>query len=172
MLPHARKLVPYVIVFAVAIYLYSVTTQIQYNAPEERIGPDFWPKVILLLAMAACVYEVAKNLFFTKGEHELPGVLERIVETAPHNEEAGAQSEPGKFPHLLLGGVLITLAYLLVIEMLGFFLSTFLYLAAFMWLGRYRRWRVVLTTSLVGSLVFVFVFMRIVYVSLPLGHEP
>ena len=30
----------------------------------------------------------------------------------------------------------------------------------------------VLATSLVGSLLFMFMFMKVVYVSLPLGHEP
>jgi putative tricarboxylic transport membrane protein len=41
-----------------------------------------------------------------------------------------------------------------------------------MLVGRYRRVAVVLATSLIGSLVFMFVFMKIVYVSLPLGQAP
>jgi putative tricarboxylic transport membrane protein len=41
-----------------------------------------------------------------------------------------------------------------------------------MWIGRYRRPGVILVTSLVGSLAFMFMFMKIVYVSLPLGVEP
>ena len=83
-----------------------------------------------------------------------------------------AEPEAKRFPRLLAAGLALTLAYLLVIETLGFFVSTFLYLAGFMWIGRYRRVGIVLATSLVGSLVFVFVFMKIVYVSLPLGREP
>jgi len=55
---------------------------------------------------------------------------------------------------------------------LGFFLATAIYLAAFMLVGRYRRYGVIAVTSVVGSLVFVFVFMKIVYVSLPLGIGP
>jgi putative tricarboxylic transport membrane protein len=69
-------------------------------------------------------------------------------------------------------GIAITVAYAVLIEKLGFFLCTFVYLAAFMWIGRYRRWGVILVTSLVGSLAFMFMFMKIVYVSLPLGVEP
>jgi putative tricarboxylic transport membrane protein len=41
-----------------------------------------------------------------------------------------------------------------------------------MLIGRYRRYAIVAITSLAGSLAFVFVFMRIVYVSLPLGVGP
>jgi putative tricarboxylic transport membrane protein len=39
-------------------------------------------------------------------------------------------------------------------------------------LGRYRRNGVIVSISLLGSLAFVFVFMKIVYVSLPLGIGP
>jgi putative tricarboxylic transport membrane protein len=39
-------------------------------------------------------------------------------------------------------------------------------------IGRYRRYGIVAATSVVGSLAFMFVFMRIVYVSLPLGVGP
>ena len=66
----------------------------------------------------------------------------------------------------------MTVGYVLLIERLGFFLCTFIYLAAFMLVGRYRRFGVVLATSLIGSLVFMFVFMKIVYVSPPLGQAP
>jgi putative tricarboxylic transport membrane protein len=38
--------------------------------------------------------------------------------------------------------------------------------------GRYYRSRVVLLSSVLGSLAFVFVFMKVVYVSLPLGVGP
>jgi putative tricarboxylic transport membrane protein len=60
----------------------------------------------------------------------------------------------------------------LSIAYLGFFLSTLVYLAAFMWIGGFRRPVAVAVASVVGSLAFMFVFMKVVYVSLPLGHEP
>jgi putative tricarboxylic transport membrane protein len=38
--------------------------------------------------------------------------------------------------------------------------------------GRYRRWPVNAAVALAGALVFMFVFMKIVYLSLPLGVGP
>jgi putative tricarboxylic transport membrane protein len=73
---------------------------------------------------------------------------------------------------LIVSGIVLTVLYVLVIERLGFFLTTFLYLAAFTWIGRYRRPVIVLVSSLVGSLFFMFMFMKVVYVSLPLGQGP
>jgi len=167
-----RRITPYVIVLAIAGSLYFFATQIDFVAPGGRIGPDFWPKTILILTMAACAYEIIKNLFFTKASHELPGVLKSIIEEAPAEAATVPQQQEKTYPHLLLTGMAMTVAYVALIETLGFFLCTFLYLAGFMLVGRYRRIGVALATSLIGSLVFMFVFMKIVYVSLPLGHEP
>lgn len=170
MLSHLRRNAPYLAVFAIAAGLYFLARQIDFAAPGGRIGPDFWPKSILLLAMATCAYEIVKNLFFGKAGKELAGVLQSIVEEAP--VEIAALPEEQTYPHLLLIGIAMTVGYVLLIERLGFFLCTFIYLAAFMLVGRYRRFGVVLATSLIGSLVFMFVFMKIVYVSLPLGQAP
>jgi putative tricarboxylic transport membrane protein len=41
-----------------------------------------------------------------------------------------------------------------------------------MWVGRFRRPKIVAAASVLGSLTFVFVFMKVVYVSLPLGVGP
>ena len=171
MLGHLRRIVPYVIVLAVSAFLYVLANRIEFAAPGGRIGPDFWPKAILLLAMATCAYEIFKTLFFGRPDQEVAGVLESVIEESPGDtaiEEPRARS----YLHLLLAGVAMTIAYVVLIERLGFFLCTFLYLAGFTWVGRYRRPGVVLATSLLGSLVFMFVFMKIVYVSLPLGQEP
>ncbi len=166
-----RKIVPYAIVLAIAGALYYLAHQIDFAAPGGRIGPDVWPKAILLLAMAACAYEIIKNLIFSQEDRELKGVLESIIEEAPASDLVPEQ-EVKSYPHLLLIGMAMTVAYVVLIETLGFFLCTLLYLAGFMLVGRYRRVGVVFATSLIGSLVFMFVFMKIVYVSLPLGREP
>ncbi len=167
-----NRIVPYVIVLAIVSYLFFLAGRIDYAAPGGRIGPAFWPKAILMLAMATCAYEIIKNLFFMKSEHELKGVLESIIEETPGDAGAAPEVTQKTYPHLLLVGIAMTVAYALLIEKLGFFLCTFLYLGGFMVAGRYRRLGVVLATSLIGSLAFMFIFMKIVYVSLPLGQNP
>jgi putative tricarboxylic transport membrane protein len=163
-----NRIVPYVVVLVIVGYLYLVAGRIDFAAPGGRIGPDFWPKTILLLAMLTCAYEIIKNLFFGKAENELGGVLQSILKEAPVDAQ---EEQPEKaYPYRLLAGIAITVGYAFVIEYLGFFLTTCLYLAAFMAIGRYRRWGVVLATSLIGSLTFMLIFMKIVYVSLPLGQ--
>jgi putative tricarboxylic transport membrane protein len=163
------KILPYVVVLAIVIYLYYVAGRMEFAAPGGRIGPDFWPKTILLMAMVTCVYEIVKSLFFAKADHEIGGVLQSIVADAP---DASADEPQQTYPWRLLIGMVLTLAYAFLIEPLGFFVCTMLYLAAFMYVGRYCRHGVIIASSVIGSLVFMFVFMKIVYVSLPLGQGP
>ncbi len=166
-----RKALPYVLLLAGAGYFYYLATKFDFVAPGGRIGPDFWPKAVLGLLIATCAYELLKIVFFEKSPADLSGVLQDILQAAPA-ENAQNVEEVGPFPQLLAAGVVLTVAYVFLIDKLGFFLCTFLYLAAFMYIGRYRRLGVIIATSLVGSLAFVFVFMKVVYVSLPLGEAP
>jgi putative tricarboxylic transport membrane protein len=171
MLNRLRRTVPYVIVFVATAVLFAFANRISFIAPGARIGPDVWPKAILALSMLTCVFQIVKTLFFGGAGEQAPGVLESIIEEAPVGESAETRAEP-KYPLLIVGGIVLTVAYVVLIERLGFFLCTLAYLAAFAWIGRYRRPLVVLASSLVGSLLFMFVFMKVVYVSLPLGQEP
>jgi putative tricarboxylic transport membrane protein len=60
----------------------------------------------------------------------------------------------------------------LVVDTLGFLLSTFLFLAAFMYVGRYRRHAMVWGASAIITLMAALIFMRLAYVSLPRGVPP
>jgi putative tricarboxylic transport membrane protein len=171
MLSRLRRTVPYLIVFAATVVLFVLANRITFVAPGGRIGPDVWPKAILALSMLTCAFQIVKILFFGGAGEQVPGVLESIIEEAPARESTETTPEP-RYPRLIVGGIILTVAYVVLIDRLGFFLCTFAYLAAFAWIGRYRRPVVVLASSLIGSLLFMFVFMKVVYVSLPLGQEP
>ena len=163
-----RKTLPYLVVLAITLGLFIMARRIDFVAPGGRIGPDFWPKAILGLATLTCVYQILRTLFW--GDEGVTGVLESIIEETPA-EPAPPEPEV-RYPWLIAGGIALTVGYVLAIEYLGFFLSTFVFLAGFAWIGRYRRPVVVFLCALIGSLVFMYVFMKVVYVSLPLGQGP
>jgi putative tricarboxylic transport membrane protein len=167
------RILPYALIGAAAGYLYYVAANFQYHARAETLGPDFWPKAILVLTLAVCVWEIAKVVLPGTQAHDMGGVLEDIV-------EKGAEQHPGaetaapieSHPGLLLAGMGATLLYVAASQQLGFFLATILYLVAFIRLGGYRRWPVIAAVSIVGTLVLLFIFMKLVYVSLPIGVAP
>jgi len=79
-----------------------------------------------------------------------------------------AESHPG----LLLAGMAATVGYVALVATTGFALTTAVYLAAFLVIGGYRRRKTIAALSIGGSLLLMFIFMKLVYVSLPIGEGP
>jgi len=168
----AARIAPYVIVLAIAGFLYRSASQIDFYAPGGRIGPDFWPKMILILMAVTCVYEIVKIGLFSKDER-VSGVLQTLSASPPTDESHPAPPvRETTYPVRLALGIAITLLYAAVVPYAGFFLTTFAYLIAFMALGRYPRMIVGTIVSLGGTLLLFFFFMRIAYISLPIGVPP
>jgi len=168
MLNRLLRASPYIVVQLAAMYLYQVAGRIEFPAAPGRIGPDFWPKSILVLLGLVCFYEIIKNLLV--GEtFTAAGLLEKLMKDSGATE---GEEKLRSYPLLLVGGIVLTVIYVATIDKLGFFLATIAYLALFMVIGRYRRWRVIAISSALGSLGLMFIFMKVVYVSLPLGVEP
>lgn len=161
---------PYALLLALAAGFYALAGRIEYVAPSGRIGPDFWPRAILAVLALVCAYELVKSLFLARSG-SVGGVLQTLLERAP-DVAADSAAAPGPSLTRLAGGIGVTLAYVVLVDKLGFFLATAAYLFAFIWVGGYRRWGVALVTAAAGSLSMVLVFMKIVYVSLPLGVGP
>ncbi len=168
MLNRLLRAAPYIVLQLAAMYFYQLAGQIEYPMTPGRIGPDFWPKSILVLLGLVCTYEIIKNLLVGES-FTAAGLLEKLMKDSPADE--GDENLPG-YPLLLAGGIVLTVVYVATIDKFGFFLATSAYLALFMAIGRYRNWVVIATSSLLGSLLLMFVFMKLVYVSLPLGTEP
>lgn len=167
------RILPYLIVGAAAGFLYYVATQFDFHRRAGTLGPDFWPKAILILLIATCLYEIVKRLLSGTPDSEIGGVLEEIVEeSAEAHADMGAAATTENHPWLLLAGMALTVFYVFVVQKFGFFLSTAPYLAMFIALGGYRRWGVIAAVSLIGTLLLLFFFMKVVYVSLPIGEEP
>jgi putative tricarboxylic transport membrane protein len=160
-----KSVAPYVALLAAAIYLYHDAGPFAAAARPGQLGPDFWPRAVLVLLMIVCGVEIVRRAVLVAGMQATP--------RAAHEGDGESDADTTeKFRWCLAGGIALTIAYVLALDWLGFFVATVLYLALFMLIGRYRRARVIAAASILGSLAFVYVFMKIVYVSLPLGRGP
>jgi len=167
-----KAIVPYATLLAGAAFLYHETGRFAYAAKPGELGPGVWPKAILLLLIAVCVYEIVRRTLFVRRAPKCVAATETLAADAADPAPEAPPADAARHPYRLLAGITLTVLYVLVLDTLGFFLATALYLALFMVVGRYRRAGVIAATSVVGSLAFVFVFMKVVYVSLPLGTGP
>ena len=161
----AQAAAPYAALLAAAAWLFHETARFAASGRAGHLGPAFWPRAVLVLLMIVCAIEIGRRVVGARGP--APAIAPApLVPAIPEEPEAP------RHPRLLAGGIALAIGYVWAMEAIGFFLSTALFLAAFMWVGRFRRPWIVAATSILGSLVFVFVFMKVVYVSLPLGVGP
>jgi hypothetical protein len=157
-----RSAFPYFVGLAVAAVLYFYTGRIEYSARPHMLGPEFWPRAAIALMVVACLFEIGRIFLGLKEARGVEDVL-----------DADEGEEPVKtYPLLLAGGIVLVTVYAFVVDTIGFLLSTFLFLAAFMYLGRYRRHAMVWGISLLVTLAAALIFMRFAYVSLPRGEPP
>jgi putative tricarboxylic transport membrane protein len=68
--------------------------------------------------------------------------------------------------------VAASLVYLALFEIVGFFVDTLVFVMALIWIGRFRRFWTALAISAVTTLLFMLVFMRVIFVALPIGIGP
>jgi putative tricarboxylic transport membrane protein len=164
-----RALAPYLLVLAGAAFLLWKTYHFGFTPRGDRPGPDVWPRAILLLAMLACAVRIVSVL--RRPRHPDPVRIRDVMDNALAEQERAAEAAP-RFPVLLGIGIALTIAYVALLGTLGFAVDTAVYLAAMIRTGRYRRWPVIIAVAVVGALVFMFIFMKIVYLSLPIGRPP
>ena len=174
MLERLRAVLPHSLMLLVAIGLYLAAMHIDTAgaAVGGRIGPDFWPKVVIVFMALLCLYEIVKRLLL-HSSFTARGLTEGLTHNPAEGDAAAEDSQPGReYPHLLWAGTALIVGYVVVVPWLGFFLTTTLFLAAFTWLGGFRRPLIAAAVSAIGAFALVVIFMRVAYISLPLGAGP
>lgn len=168
-----RLVLPYAVMLLVAGLLYYAATLI--DAPGglsgTRIGPEFWPKVIIAAMAALCIYEIGKRLM-TGADRDAVGLTEGLVRAPVAADAETVVPEAPVDNRKLAAGMATIAGFVIGVAYLGFFVATALFLAAFSWIGGYRRALPVALASVLGAFVLLAIFMRVAYVSLPLGVGP
>jgi putative tricarboxylic transport membrane protein len=159
-----RELGPYVLIIGVAVALYRVAAQISYVEIPGQMGPERWPKIIIGLLIAVCAFEIVRRI--------VQSVRPRPAADAASMDDEGFSQQMEAHPLLVAAATATTVGYLLLLNILGFFTATILYLALVMWIGGVRRPVFVGLLSLAISFAFSFFFMKLIYVALPLGEGP
>src|SRR5579864_8778868 len=162
---------PYAVILLITSCLYYEALQIA-PAAEGKLGADIWPKTVLIFAILTCVWKIASMIRFGPLSRNQPALVEpNPADSSPMQTEAprDAADAGGFVPWI---GIVVTAAYVFAFPWLGYFLATFIYVTTFVYLGNYRRPLIAACIGLAASVGFMLLFMRIVYVSLPIGVEP
>jgi putative tricarboxylic transport membrane protein len=163
---------PYIITVVAAVLLLIKAKQFEFDHVPGRIGPDAWPKLILLLTIVAGAWGILKTFLFDDATPNGAGTRADQSASDTGQPDVTYVDEPEIHPARVWAVLAGTLAYLWILHYLGFFIGTFIFLAFVIYTGGYRRLTWLFFISLFGSLFFMTIFVRVVYVSLPIGIEP
>jgi len=158
-----KKTAIYLVVLAAALFLFHAAENFEFEQVGNRIGPNAWPLMILALLVVVAGYGVLKSVIERR-----PGVL-------AHEQTAEEEAflRPSEIhPHFVWLGMAATVGYLVAMPIIGFFLSTILFSGILIYVSQYRNIVHIAVLSVLFPVAFLLLFMRIVYVALPIGIEP
>jgi putative tricarboxylic transport membrane protein len=171
--PRLLAIIPHTVMLAVSALLYFAATLIEVpgSRSSARIGPDFWPKFVIGAMAALCIYEIIKRLVFGSSS-TATGLTQGLNRPPDEADRELAGREPQDHSGKLLAGMALVAVYVAGVAYVGFFVATWLFVALFSWIGGVRRPIIVAVVGLAGALTLLVAFMRVAYVSLPLGVGP
>jgi hypothetical protein len=142
------------LIFGVALCFYFLAGRLDEAPMPGQLGPYFWPRTILILLMVSCGVKSVEILSVRK-ETETPG-------------EAGPSPLLIHIPKL---GALIAMVIGVVFAMdkIGFLLSNFFFLLLFLFLTGLRRKFLLIFIPAGGTVVLLYLFVKVVYLPLPKG---
>jgi putative tricarboxylic transport membrane protein len=158
-----REIVPYLIILGISVWLFYIADHIAYTAIPDQMGPDRWPKIITALLGAVCLFEVSRRLIASPPT-ETESVEDKLDDELIHPKQTHIP--------MVFGTIAATIVYLLALDRCGFASSTVVYSACLMWLGGFRRPLIVALCACALTVFFTFIFMKLIFVALPLGHGP
>ena len=146
----ARGIIGPSLIFLAAAGLFVAAGRLPVVPVRGQLGPDFWPRLVLVGLMWACAL--------------------KILEVA--RERTGQTESAGPRPlnvSKLAGGIALVLGYTVLAPLLGFPVTTALFLLVFMRLAGTRRPATLVPTAVLGTMVLLYVFVKFVYLPLPKG---
>ena len=160
-MPKLLRVVPHTVMLVVSIALYWMAARIEADT-GGRIGPAVWPKAVIVFMALLCAYEIVKRLlvrsdFEAKGllsGTEIPGSEPDVVGDRGSDEDPALES--GSDPKMLFGGIAIIGGYVVAVP----------------WIGGLRRPVLAVAISLAGTITLALVFLKVAYISLPMGEGP
>ena len=146
------NILPEVVLLAAAVYLFVVALAFRQVGPSDQIGPGFWPQVLCVGIGIGALVRLGQKL--RSRERQVVG-------------DAASETDELRIPRVTLG-IALVVGYVVGMLLLGYILATALFLIAFIYLGGQRKWYVV-PLGIASSLLFAYVFLKVVYIALPSG---
>jgi putative tricarboxylic transport membrane protein len=141
------------VIFLGSLFLYYESTKFEGHAVYGKLGPDYWPKFLLICMMIFSVW-VAVDAIRERRKRK------------PEETEA-PKPETGKVRFFFAFGFIVL--YFILLKIVGFIAITPIFLLSFMYLlgERNKAWMIGISIGM--TILIVWVFTKAMYVPLPRG---
>lgn len=147
------SMVPEILLLVAAVYLFVAAGNFRQVGNPDQISPGFWPQVLCVGIAIGVLVRIGQKLW-ARGRPVVGGAV--------------AEAEEDMRMSRVALGIALVVGYIIGMLFLGYILATALFLIAFIYLGGQRKWYVI-PLGLASSVVFAYVFLKVVYIALPSG---
>ena len=144
------------IIFAVACFLFYEATSFPVFEHADRLGPAFWPKIILLLTIILSGMLTAKNAL-------------RWFKNRKLANHSVIEEEHVNLKRLFLAFV-VSLIYGFSVPYSGFLLSIFIFQIIFLLILKVKNVWILIFYPVSLTAVIYLIFIQILYIPLPRGQ--
>lgn len=157
------EIVTHILMVIVMAFLYAYSYTFPRLDIGGKLGPGFWPRLVLGIGIVLTVYSGYRAYAAARG----------ALRTGDGNagRERGAVKGENETRSLVRFGTAAAVfgVFVIAVQRLGFLVATPFLVGFYMWqLGVRRAW-VLAMGSVIITLVFVLLFGRLLYVALPRG---
>lgn len=133
-----------------------------YDEPLEmyRYGTVRWPQALAVLMALAALGQLYTGLRGGAAKGEAPAGVQP------------ARAERLAFRVRLGAAIALPVVYTLLLERTGYYFTTPLFLAGYLFLAGERRIKLLVAVPLATHVVLTFVFTTLLYLGLPIGYWP
>ncbi len=133
------------VVFFASLYLYTIAASYKGNEIYGKLGPGYWPKFILIIMMVLSVW-IAVDAFRARKK------------AAGDKSGAGAKSVASRIRFFV--ALTLIIAYLVLLNVVGFIALTPFFLIAFMILLGEKSWPWMIVLSIGMTILIVIAFTQ------------
>jgi putative tricarboxylic transport membrane protein len=153
-----REVIPEVVVLLGAVYLFIMAGDFSGRRQPGELGPAFWPRIAAVGLAVTLLIRIGQAI----RERNRP-----VVHKLGEFDDLDDEQEKVHWRSVAIG-IGLAFGYVWATMFLGYLFATIAFLGAFAWLGGQKRWYTAVV-AVVGGFVLTYVFVGVVYVSVPTG---
>ncbi len=148
---------------AIGVTAYALTFEFDDPIQGYRLGATAWPRAIILGMLVIAILQF--GLAMRKAAMEKKFTTDKAAQSQRETPEA-------KLSLKVVLAFVLPLFYLLLIPRTGFYLTTPIFLFAYLFLLGERRWTRLIQVTAIIYAIMIIVFTTIFFVPLPVGYWP